>query len=42
MVVKFGDDMDIEIFEVYYCYKIDVFLGIVLVIGEVIVEVKGW
>lgn len=39
-VVKvMGDYIDIEIIEVYYRYKVDVLLGIVLVMGEVIVYV---
>lgn len=39
-VVKvMGDYSDIEIIEVYYCYKVDVLLGMVLVMGEVIVGV---
>lgn len=39
-VVKvMGDYIDIEIIEVYYWYKVDVLLGIVLVMGEVIVGV---
>lgn len=32
---------DIEIIEVYYCYKVDVLLGIVLMMGEVVVGVFG-
>lgn len=41
-VVKvMGDYCDIEIIEVYYCYKVDVFLGIVIGMGEVIVYVMG-
>lgn len=37
-----GDEVDIEIIEVYYWYKVDVLFGIVLCMGEVVVQVFGW
>lgn len=41
-VVKvMGDYCDIEVIEVYYCYKVDVLFGIVLFMGEYIVKMLG-
>ena len=40
--VKFGDDMDIEIFEAHHRHKIDAPSGTALAIGEAIAEAKGW
>lgn len=40
VVVVLGEDWDIEVVEVYYNCKVDVFLGIVLMLGQVVVE--GW
>lgn len=40
--VKFGDDLDIEIFEAHHRHKIDAPSGTALAIGEAIAEAKGW
>lgn len=34
----FDEDFDIEVFEMYYKCKVDVFFGIVLMFGEVVVD----
>ncbi|KPH59650.1 4-hydroxy-tetrahydrodipicolinate reductase [Pseudoalteromonas porphyrae] len=39
---KFGDDLDIEIFEAHHRHKIDAPSGTALAIGEAIAEAKGW
>ncbi|SJN20607.1 4-hydroxy-tetrahydrodipicolinate reductase [Pseudoalteromonas sp. JB197] len=39
---KFGDDMDIEIFEAHHRHKIDAPSGTALAIGEAIADAKGW
>lgn len=39
---KFGDDLDIEIFEAHHRHKIDAPSGTALAIGESIAQAKGW
>lgn len=39
---KFGDDLDIEIFEAHHRHKIDAPSGTALAIGEAIADAKGW
>ncbi|HEA15052.1 hypothetical protein LCGC14_2625460 [marine sediment metagenome] len=39
---KFGDDLDIEIFEAHHRHKIDAPSGTALAIGEAIAAAKGW
>lgn len=39
---KFGDDLDIEIFEAHHRHKIDAPSGTALAIGESIADAKGW
>lgn len=39
---KFGDDLDIEIFEAHHRHKIDAPSGTALAIGEAIAQAKGW
>lgn len=39
---KFGDDLDIEIFEAHHRHKIDSPSGTALAIGEAISDAKGW
>lgn len=39
---KFGDDLDIEVFEAHHRHKIDAPSGTALAIGESIAQAKGW
>lgn len=41
VVCVLGDEVDIEVLEFYYCYKVDLFFGMVLWMGEVVVEMLG-